>query len=161
VALYTLTAMAVIVTLGYLAAGLGHGLPAMPPTLPAWRAVLLLTAVTITSRLALFMGVKRLGGVQAALIGLSELLVTVLSANLLLGDVLHPLQWLGAGLLALSVLLVVRERGLGVLPPPRPWPSLLQWPAGGLGGLAAAGRPAPLPEVGPRGCAPHEGEAKG
>jgi drug/metabolite transporter (DMT)-like permease len=93
----------------------------MPPSGAAWRAVLALTVVTVISRLSLFMGVKRLGGVQAALIGLSELLVTMLSASALLGERLTPQQWLGAGLLAASILLVVRERGLGNLPPPRPW----------------------------------------
>jgi len=118
VALYTLSGMAVTVSVGYLVAG---G-PVMPPTNGAWAAVLLLTLVTMVSRLLLFMGVKRLGGVQAALIGLSELLVTVLCALLLLGETLSAVQWVGAVLLAASVLLVVRERGLGpptVTPPAR------------------------------------------
>ena len=117
VAVYTLTAMAVTVSVGYLLAGA----PVMPPTPAAWEAVLLLTLVTVISRLSLFMGLKRLGGLQTALIGLSELLVTVLSALLLLGEKLAPAQWLGAALLAGSILLVVREKGLGVLPVPKPW----------------------------------------
>lgn len=117
VALYTVTAMSITVSVGYLLAGA----PAMPPTTAAWNAVLLLTLVTAISRLALFVGVKRLGGVQAALIGLSELLVTVLSATLMLGEQLSPMQWLGAALLAFSVLMVMRERSLGELPAPRPW----------------------------------------
>jgi|SRR5688572_1234730 drug/metabolite transporter (DMT)-like permease len=117
VALYTLTAMAATVGVGYLLAGA----PAMPPTPAGWQAVLLLTVVTVISRLSLFMGLKRLGGLQTALIGLSELLVTVLSALVLLGETLAPAQWLGAGLLALSILLVVREKRLGVLPVPKPW----------------------------------------
>jgi drug/metabolite transporter (DMT)-like permease len=117
VALYNLTAMAVTVTLGYLVSGA----PPMPPGPVAWQAVLLLTLVTVVSRLSLFLGVKHLGGVQTALIGLSELLVTVLSALVLLGETLSPGQWLGAGVLAASVLLVVRERGLGPAPAPRPW----------------------------------------
>ncbi len=117
VALYTMTGMAVTVSAGYLLVGA----PGMPPTAAAWQAVLLLTLVTAVSRLSLFMGVKRLGGVQAALLGLSELLITVLSAQWLLGEKLAPLQWLGALLLIASVLLVVRERGLGSLPAPRPW----------------------------------------
>jgi drug/metabolite transporter (DMT)-like permease len=117
VALYTLTGMGVTVSAGYLLAGL----PALPPTPLAWEAVGLLTLVTVISRVALFMGVKRLGGVQAALIGLSELLVSVLSALLLLGETLTGAQWVGALLLAGSVLLVVRERGLGQRPAPRPF----------------------------------------
>ena len=121
VALYNLTAMAVTVSVGYWLAGA----PALPPTTGAWQAVALLTLVTVISRLSLFMGVKRLGGVQAALIGLSELLVTVLCALVLLGESLTPVQWLGAALLAASVLLVARERQLAP-PPARPWAALLK-----------------------------------
>ncbi len=121
VALYTLTAMAVTVTLGYLAAGA----PALPPNAAAWQPVLLLTAVTLISRLALFSGLKRLGGVQTALIGLSELLITVLAALVLLGEKLAPVQWLGAAILAASVLLVIREKDLGQFPSPRPWVPLI------------------------------------
>jgi DME family drug/metabolite transporter len=136
VALYTLTAMAVTVSVGYLLAGA----PAMPPNTAAWQAVLLLTVVTVTSRLSLFTGLKRLGGVQTALIGLSELLVTVLSALLLLGETLAPVQWLGAALLAGSILLVVREKGLGVLPVPKPWLPLV---ASGFGPQPTAPPAAP------------------
>jgi drug/metabolite transporter (DMT)-like permease len=124
VTLYTLTAMAATVSVGYLLAGA----PAMPPTPVAWEAVGLLTLVTVISRLSLFMGVKRLGGVQTALIGLSELLVTVLAALLLLGESLGALQWAGAALLGASVLLVIREKGLGTLPAPRPWAPLVGAP---------------------------------
>jgi drug/metabolite transporter (DMT)-like permease len=109
--------MAITVSAGYLLAGA----PGLPPTTAAWQAVLLLTLVTVVSRVALFMGVKRLGSVQAALLGLSELLITVLSAQWLLGEKLAPPQWLGALLLIVSVLLITRERGLGVLPAPKPW----------------------------------------
>jgi hypothetical protein len=85
------------------------------------------------------MGLKRLGGVQTALIGLSELLVTVLSAFVLLGEKLSALQWLGAGLLAASVLLVARERRLGTLPTPRPWTAFV------LGQLSGQPEATPLP----------------
>ena len=96
----------------------------------------------------LFLGLKRLGGVQTALIGLSELLVTVLSAFVLLGEQLSAWQWMGAALLAVSVLLVARERRLGTLPTPRPWTPLV------VGG--AMGQPGHLPPP-PAGEAPaHE-----
>jgi drug/metabolite transporter (DMT)-like permease len=121
VALYTLTAMAATVSLGYLAAGT----PALPTTASAWQPVLLLTVVTLISRLALFSGLKRLGGVQTALIGLSELLVAVLAALVLLGEKLTVVHWLGGAVLAASVLLVVREKDLGALPGPRPWVPLI------------------------------------
>jgi drug/metabolite transporter (DMT)-like permease len=130
VALYTLTAMAVTVSVGYLVAGA----PALPPNASAWQAVVLLTFVTVISRITLFMGLKRLGGVQTALIGLSELLVTVLSAFVLLGEKLTAIQWLGAALLAGSILLVARERRLGTLPSPRPWTPLVLGPLGAVPG---------------------------
>jgi drug/metabolite transporter (DMT)-like permease len=138
VALYTLSAMAVTVSVGYVLAGA----PALPPNAVAWQAVLLLTIVTLISRLALFTGLKRLGGVQTALIGLCELLVTVLSAFVLLGEKLTALQWLGAALLAASVLLVARESRLGTLPTPRPWTPLLLKRINVPPGLAA---PPPAP----------------
>ncbi len=81
------------------------------------------------------MGLKHLGSVQTALIGLSELLVTVLSALLLLGEKLSPTQWVGAALLAGSILLVVREQGLGVLPVPKPWLPLISTQFGPPAGL--------------------------
>jgi drug/metabolite transporter (DMT)-like permease len=139
VALYTLSAMAVTVTVGYVVAGT----PALPPNGSAWQAVLLLTAVTLISRLALFTGLKRLGGVQTALIGLCELLVTVLSAFVLLGEKLSAVQWLGAALLAASVLLVARESRLGTLPTPRAWTPLV------LNRLAGKPGQSPLPPAPP------------
>ena len=46
---------------------------------------------------------------------------------LLLGEKLSGLQWLGAALLAASVLLVARERRLGAPPKPRPQQRLGPW----------------------------------
>ena len=40
-----------------------------------------LTLVTFFSRLTLFLGVKHLGGMQTALLGLGELLVTLICAR--------------------------------------------------------------------------------
>ncbi len=117
VTLYTLSAMGFTVAVAY---GLSGG-PALPATLIAWQPVLLLTLATLLSRLLLFTGVKHLGGMQTALLGLSELLVTVLAALMLLGEHLTPGQWVGAALLAASVLLVTQEKSLGGLPPPKPW----------------------------------------
>lgn len=124
VTLYTLTAMSLTVGVAYFIAGR----PIMPPSLAAWNSVGLLTIVTLISRLALFAGVKRLGGVQTALLGLSELLVTVLTASVLLDEKLSPIQWLGAGLLAASVLLITREKSLGTIPEPKPWFQVLTTP---------------------------------
>lgn len=121
VALYTITAMAITVTVAYLFGGQ----PALPATNAAWQFVLLLTIVTVISRLALFTGVKYLGGVQAALLGLSEALITIFAATIFLHEQFTLLQWFGAAFLGASVLLVTREPDLGVLPQPKPWLQIL------------------------------------
>jgi drug/metabolite transporter (DMT)-like permease len=69
-----------------------------------------LTLVTFFSRLTLFVGVKNLGGMQTALLGLSEVLVTVIVAHLWLGERFSWLQWLGAVLLVISLGLVGLEK---------------------------------------------------
>ena len=124
VTLYTLTAMSATVGAAYLLAGR----PGLPPTSAAWNGVLLLTGATLISRLALFTGVKHLGSVQTALLGLSELLVTIVASLLFLGEQRTPIQWLGAGLLAAAMLLVMREKSLGVMPRPKPWYEILTTP---------------------------------
>jgi drug/metabolite transporter (DMT)-like permease len=121
VTLYTLTGMAGTVFIAYLL----NGLPPLPGTANAWQPVLLLAAVTITSRLTLFLGVKHLGSMQTVLINLSEALVTILAAISLLGETFTLTQWIGAAVLALSIGLVVREESLGVLPPPKPWMQII------------------------------------
>ncbi len=68
-----------------------------------------LTFVTIFSRIALFLGVKKIGGMQTALLGLAELLIAIIFSSLLLGENLSPLQWLGAIGLGLSLILVMYE----------------------------------------------------
>jgi len=138
VTVYTLSAMSATVTVAYLVGGM----PVMPPTPAAWQGVLLLTTVTLISRLALFTGIKHLGGVQTALLGLSELVVTIVASLVLLGEQRTPVQWLGAGLLCASMLLVLREKSLGVLPKPKPWFEILTTPF------------PPEPPPGPRPAAP-------
>jgi drug/metabolite transporter (DMT)-like permease len=69
-----------------------------------------LTLVTFFSRLTLFLGVKHLGGMQAALLGLAELFVTILASHFLLGEQLTILQWIGASILSLSLLLFGYEK---------------------------------------------------
>jgi drug/metabolite transporter (DMT)-like permease len=53
-----------------------------------WLPVIGLTAVTFFSRLMLFLGVKNIGGMQTALLGLAELLVAITFSYLLLGETL-------------------------------------------------------------------------
>lgn len=109
VTLYTLVAMSLVVVPAYfLIPGAEHPPPAGHG---GWWPVLGLTLVTLFSRLTLFTGVKHLGGMQTALLGLFELIVTVAIANLWLGERLTQTQWIGAGILMAVVLLVAFERG--------------------------------------------------
>ena len=121
VTLYTLLSMSMVVLSAYLFTSFGKVIPEPQPQ--AWGAVLGLTLVTFVSRLTLFLGVKHLGGMQTALIGLGELLVTVLGAHLLLHERLTVLQWTGAILLMVNILLASIDRN-----PPRPTPhGWLRW----------------------------------
>jgi drug/metabolite transporter (DMT)-like permease len=121
VTLYTLLAMSVVVVGGYFVLGA----PPLPASLPGWQGVFWLTLVTFLSRSLLFLGVKHLGGMQTALLGLGELLVTVVFAHLWLGERLSTLQWLGAILLGLSLVLVGFEKAAP--PKPNPAQGWLRW----------------------------------
>ena len=105
VTVYTLIAMSFIVVPAYLFFDRSW------PTGPApWLPVLGLTVVTFFSRLLLFLGVKHIGGMQTALLGLGELLVAIVFSHLWLGESLTPRQWLGTAGLGVSLLLVWFER---------------------------------------------------
>jgi drug/metabolite transporter (DMT)-like permease len=105
VTLYTLLAMSAVVVPVYLIFDLA------PSTAAAASVpVLGLTLVTSIARLTLFFGVKRIGGMQTALLGLAELLVAVLLSHWLLKESFSYLQWIGALALAFSLVLVRFER---------------------------------------------------
>ena len=89
------------------------------PTNTTWWPVLGLTLVTFLSRLLLFLGVKHLGGLQTALLGLLELLVTIGLSILWLQETLTKTQWVGAGILITSTLLVYFEKPSGERKPHR------------------------------------------
>lgn len=110
VTVYTLIAMSMIVVPAYLLFD-----RSWPTSSVSWIPVLALTAVTFFSRLLLFLGVKHIGGMQTALLGLGELLVAILFSHLLLGESLTNLQWLGTAGLSLSLLLAWFES-----PPTKP-----------------------------------------
>ena len=105
VTLYTLIAMSLVAVPAYLF--FDRQWPIGPVS---WRPLLGLTLVTFLSRLALFLGVKHLGGMQTALLGLGELFVTILFSHWWLHERLSLLQWLGAAGLALSLVLVQLEK---------------------------------------------------
>ena len=102
VTLYTLFAMSAVVVTAYFLAG---ATLAIQP-IKSWFPIIGLTLVTYLSRLTLFLGVKHLGGLQTALLGLGELLVAILFAYILLGERMNPQQWAGALLLITSLVLV-------------------------------------------------------
>jgi drug/metabolite transporter (DMT)-like permease len=110
VTVYTLLAMGLIVVPAYL---LFDG--SVPQQSSPWLPILGLTAVTFCSRLLLFLGVKHIGGMQTALLGLGELLVAILFSHLLLGERLTGWQWLGTAGLSISLLLAWFEA-----PPSKP-----------------------------------------
>lgn len=114
VTFYTLLAMTAVVVPA--AALFAHQ---EPVATQAWWPVLFLTLMTLLSRLALFFGIKRIGGMQTALLGLAELLVTVTFSVWWLRESLAPAQWIGAAVLGASLLLVRFERPPGPHQPNR------------------------------------------
>lgn len=108
VTFYTLLSMSITVSLAYVL--FDFNVPSA--SYPLWPVVIL-GIITALSRVTLFLGVKNLGGMQTALLGLGELLVTVFTAQIFLGETLNAIQWIGAILLLFSLVLVGFDR----LPP--------------------------------------------
>ncbi len=106
VTLYVLTTMAAVVGVARVASGRALE----PITARGWEAILGLAVVTALSRLMMFAGLQQLGGIQMALLGIMELLTTLLVAFAVLGERLSNMQWIGAVILITSILLVKREK---------------------------------------------------
>ena len=105
VTLYTLISMSVIVISAFFVFD-----PQFPNDTMDWSPVVGLTLVTFLSRLTLFLGVKNIGGMQTALLGLGELVITITASYLLLGEGLSFFQWIGVMGLITSLLLVQFEK---------------------------------------------------
>jgi drug/metabolite transporter (DMT)-like permease len=105
VTLYTLLAMSLVVVPVYLL--FDRHLPAAGTT---WLPIFALTFVTFFSRLMLFLGIKNLGGMQTALLGLSELIVSITISHFWLHESLGLIQWIGASFLGVSLLLIAFEK---------------------------------------------------
>jgi len=105
VTLYTLLSMSAVVVSAYFLFD-----PQYPNASMDWTPVIGLTLVTFLSRLTLFLGVKNIGGMQTALLGLGELVITLSASYLLLGEKLAPMQWIGVLGLMISLLLVRYEK---------------------------------------------------
>ena len=107
-ALYILTTMACVVGV----ARVLQAQPVEPIILTSWVAILALGLTTALSRLTMFNALERLGGIETSLAGLLELLVSLGLAFLLLGERLTAVQWVGGGLLIVSLVLMVRDPGI-------------------------------------------------
>ena len=103
VTLYVLTTMGVIVGMVWLATSAQHAGAILQVAI---TPIFILGITTALSRLAMFAGVKFLGGLQTAILAIAEIGVALALAFLLLGERLTTGQWLGVGLLVGSLLLV-------------------------------------------------------
>ena len=90
---------------------------------PYWP-LLAMAFFTFLSRITLFTGVKYLGGLQTALLGLGELVVTIGLAFIWLGDRLTANQWIGAVLICANVFLVGFDK---ITPQKRKTTGILAW----------------------------------
>jgi drug/metabolite transporter (DMT)-like permease len=136
VTLYGLTTMAVVVNIPFLL----QGTPGEPISAPGWTAIVLLAVFpTALARLLVFAGLRNLGGLQTALLGLAEPLVAVTVAFMLLGESFTAQQWLGAALFAMSVLLIRRDTGLQLIDEEAWWDDLVPGNRGTGGSERAAG----------------------
>lgn len=106
VTLYTLLAMTVVTVPAFLIFSRPYSILPEAAILP----IICLTVVTFLSRLTLFAGVQLIGGIQTSLFGLAELLVTVSLAYVILSETLTPVQWIGAVILIIALLLAAMDR---------------------------------------------------
>lgn len=106
--LYILTTMAILVTVVWLAVGEPIPAGAIESALPP---IILLGATTALSRLAMFAGVKFLGGMQTAVLAIAEIGVALMLSAVVLGDKLTSMQWAGVCVLFMGMLLI-RQRDL-------------------------------------------------
>ena len=127
VTLYSLTTMSVVVGIPLL----GQGGPVEPVSAEGWFAILLVAIFpTALARLLVFAGLRRLGGMQTALLSIAEPMVAVALAFLLLGESFSPQQWIGAAILMASILLIRRDTGLQMADEDTWWESLFPETAG-------------------------------
>ena len=106
--LYAITAMAMVVTVAWFFAPVDLG----QVSTEGWEAIGFMALVTALSRLTLFLGVKAMGSIQTALLGVFEVVVTIAIAAVFLGERLTMVQWLGAAVLLVSIFLVRFEKGV-------------------------------------------------
>jgi len=124
VTLYSISTMAVVVTM----MRMGYGLYATArevDTVGALGPIVALAISTALARLTMFIGVKKLGSLQTALINMMEIGVALLLAFAFLDERLTSIQWVGVGFLAASILLMRHEENpKGVQPDATPLPTM-------------------------------------
>jgi len=109
VTLYVITTMAVVVDIARLS--MRTPLEFVPAA--GWLAIAGLGLVSMAlARLLVFAGLSRLGGIQTSILSVGELVVALLLAYLLLGERMTPVQWIGALLIGLSMMMISRESNL-------------------------------------------------
>lgn len=117
--LYALTGMSFVVTIAWLVAT--PSIAEIP--FLGWGAVITMGIVTALARLTLFLGVKNIGGMQTSLIGVAEVVISIVLAYWLLGEVMTTWQLVGAFILITSILLVKYEKDI----PSANWGRSLIW----------------------------------
>ena len=83
---------------------------ALPAHSGAWWALAAVSVGFATSILSFYIGISYLGGARGALIMNNEPVVTIFVAMLVLGEILAPVQYVGAAMVIAAVLLVSLER---------------------------------------------------
>jgi drug/metabolite transporter (DMT)-like permease len=101
--LYILTTMGVVVSVVWLAVSPPIELATIENAVPF---IVILGMTTALSRLAIFAGIKFLGSMQTAVLGILEIAVSLVCAAAFLGEGLSVVQWAGVGLLFTSILLI-------------------------------------------------------
>ena len=140
VTLYVLTTMAVVVGIARLAQVQPAYASSAPSIVPigqsllagggpispqGWLAIVLLAIFpTALARLLVFAGLRRLGGIQASLLGIAEVLVALTFAFFWLGESFTLVQWIGAVLFVASALLIARDTSLQIADEGAWWESL-------------------------------------
>jgi drug/metabolite transporter (DMT)-like permease len=105
-ALYAMTFMGLTLGAAQLVYAYYINPPGHTPVNPTgWELIGGLAVVTCLSRITLFAGVKNLGGMAAILLNVAEVAVTLIAALALLGEYMSPVQWVGAGVMLLSMAL--------------------------------------------------------
>lgn len=119
VTFYTLLSMSLFVLIAWLIFG-----RTIPDQSAGWTPLIMMAVILFLSRITLFLGVKNLGGIQTAILGLGELLTTILLAIIWLQESLTTIQWIGAGFLLISLILAGFDKPVTTT---RPAKGILSW----------------------------------